>query len=279
MSFKLATIFLITLVATAFSLPLTFDDGFYHPPQAQATDVGAVVSVPTKASPTRTATPALATPTGSPSGSPGITITGSVAYTHFKGDGSPAQGWPTDDKWVTFDSMFTNNTPLLAKVNSAAEIKAIRSAIESQSKATGVDPRLILAVIMEESTGNLYVKTTISPDGTVHNPGIMQCHEGVATCFGLSPGTCPAPTILAMITEGVSGTAKGDGLSQTFATAKTQATGARAAYIAARIYNSGNYEGGDLAGGRVATPCYASDIANLMVGFVGDQSPCKLNLV
>ncbi|KAH6671429.1 hypothetical protein B0J14DRAFT_464023, partial [Halenospora varia] len=230
----------------------------------------------TKASTTRLVTSAFATPTGSPLGGPGIPITGPVTYTHFKGDGSPAQGWPTDDKWATFDSMFTNNTPLLAKVNSADEIKAIRTAIESQSKATGVDPRLILAVIMEESTGNSYVRTTVSPDGTVHNPGIMQCHEGVATCFGLSPNSCPASTILAMITEGVSGTPKGDGLSQTYTTAKTQATGARAAYIAARIYNSGNYDGGDLAAGRVATPCYASDIANLLVGFVGEQSPCKL---
>lgn len=163
-----------------------------------------------------------------------------------------------------------------AENNSDEENEAMKSAILSEAKSTGVDARFILATIMQESTGCVRVHTTVSPDG-VQNPGLMQDHEGTASCFGKA-APCPDETIQLMISEGTTGTSAGDGLKGTLA----QATGkgakdATAVYVAARIYNSGSYPGGDLAA-AAATPCYATDIANRLSGFAFSASPCKLGL-
>lgn len=74
-----------------------------------------------------------------------------------------------------------------------------------------------------------------------------------------------------MITDGTSGTVGitggGDGLVQTLAQAAADGTSdAQAAYIAARIYNSGSYTVGTDLGAGAATSSYASDIANRLLG-------------
>lgn len=52
---------------------------------------------------------------------------------------------------------------------------------------------------------------------------------------------------------------------------------AQAYYRAARLYNSGIVDAsGDLAKGG-STACYASDIANRLVGWVDAQSTCTLD--
>ena len=93
-----------------------------------------------------------------------------------------------------------------------------------------------------------------------------------------------------MIQEGTAGTAAGGtGLQQalkqagtTIATATTGGAaanndGAQAYYVAARIYNSGSVApGGDLGAGA-ATHCYASDVANRLVGWVEAESGCGLD--
>lgn len=82
-----------------------------------------------------------------------------------------------------------------------------------------------------------------------------------------------------MIREGTNGTAavEGDGIKQYLKQAEDYgADGAHASYVAARLYNSGKYScpGGtcDLGKGG-ATSCYASDIANRLLGWIGD-GPC-----
>lgn len=146
--------------------------------------------------------------------------------------------------------------------DSQDEVDQIKSAIKSISADTDVDERFILAVIMQESRGNVRVGTT---SVTHPNPGLMQSHEGV-DCIDQTP--CPEETISQMIKDGTEGTDKGDGLKQGL-------TGddAEAVYKAARIYNSGSPDAsGDLAANG-ATPCYCSDVANRLIGFLGD-SPC-----
>lgn len=115
---------------------------------------------------------------------------------------------------------------------------------------------------MQESRGDVRVGTT-----AVHNanPGLMQSHEGV-NCIGQTP--CPEAVIRQMIQDGTGGTATGAGLQQALMQAGT--SDVSRFYRAARIYNSGSLGLGDLADGA-ATPCYASDIANRMVGFLGDR--------
>lgn len=140
------------------------------------------------------------------------------------------------------------------------------------SSATGVDHRLILAVIMQESHGCVRVNTS---NFGVRNPGLMQDHNGAATCndnnFVQNP--CPSATIYQMISEGTAGTNDGDGLANCIN--ESGRNDVSAYYRAARIYNSGSiFSTGNLQDG-FATHCYSSDIANRLTGWVNAANQCN----
>ena len=125
-----------------------------------------------------------------------------VAYKQFTGDGSKAAGWPVIADWHTWDSLFKINSALMktscanngfSANNSPTEIANIGKAIQTVGKNNGVDPRFVLAVVMEESAGCVRVPTTVSPDGTVRNPGLLQDHNGTGTCANRNP--CPASEV------------------------------------------------------------------------------------
>ena len=113
---------------------------------------------------------------------------GSDAYKLYEGDGSTSAGWPASTDWVSFNDMFEANKPVMKSScsslfgvpdNSDQEITAIHHSIEAVAKASKVDHRFILAVMMQESTGCVRVKTT---NWGNRNPGLMQDHDGTATC-------------------------------------------------------------------------------------------------
>lgn len=206
---------------------------------------------------------------------------GEDAYIFYKGDGSVGAGWPAADKWVSFSDMFEANKAVMKtscssifqlEDNTDEEISAIQSSIDSVAEATKVDHRFILAVIMQESKGCVRVKTT---NYGVNNPGLMQDHDGVASCNDGTPiSPCPADTITQMISEGTGGTAKGDGLAQLVNQAGDKEVSAF--YKASRMYNSGSIDpSGDLGAG-IATHCYASDVANRLTGWVQAETACPL---
>ena len=205
-------------------------------------------------------------------------------YRAYNGDGTAAQGWPTEDDWVSFDHMFTANEPNMRVAcqawgvpdNSDAEIATMREQIQSIGDATGVDPRFILAIIMQESTGCVRVITTAYSH---NNPGLMQSFNGTGSCnanaapLGL-PGVagdgqvqtpCPDSEIRQQILDGTNGTVWGPGLVQDLA--EQGNTDSSRWYRAARLYNGGSIVEGDLS-----LPCctasYASDVANRMMGWV-----------
>ncbi|EMC95420.1 hypothetical protein BAUCODRAFT_123866 [Baudoinia panamericana UAMH 10762] len=211
----------------------------------------------------------------------------------YTGNGSVAAGWPAESQWVSFDYMFTANTPnMLASCaqwgvpnNSDDETADIKTAIQSIASSTGVDPRFILAVIMQESTGCVRVITT---QYSVFNPGLMQSHNGTGTCNTNSapinvPGVsatgtvqtpCPYSEISQMIEDGTAGTASGDGLEQVLQ--KQGNSDVSMFYRAARMYNGGSIDpSGDLGKG-CCTLCYASDIANRLTGWVNAPHGCTL---
>lgn len=204
-----------------------------------------------------------------------------TGYTQFTGDGSLAAGWPAKSAWVAdFDTMFTANRGVMSSScahhnvgqapNSPEETTAIHNAVVSIAASSGIDARFIFATLIQESSGCVRIQTTAN---AVRNPGLMQSHNGPNSCNINGIGTVPCPTssITGMIADGTTGTG---GLSNALATAGT--SDASGVYRAARIYNSGSLDAsGDLAW-NAATPCYASDIANRLLGFVGD-SPCTLN--
>lgn len=142
--------------------------------------------------------------------------------------------------------------------------EAIYNGIQLAANATGVDHRLILAVIMQESHGCPRVNTT---NLGVRNPGLMQNHNGDASCNDNKKLTtpCPTPTIHKMIMEGTAGTSSGAGLAHCIN--ESGRGDVSDYYRAARIYNSGSIsKTGDLQS-NIATHCYASDIAKYVYIF------------
>jgi hypothetical protein len=161
-----------------------------------------------------------------------------------------------------------------------SETQSLYTAIQSVAHTSRVDHRFILAVIMQETKGCVRATTSVSPDGTVRNPGLMQDHEGTHSCNneGKIQTPCPDDQILGMINDGVAGTEKGNGLAGAISSSNEDGVEfAQAYYRAARFYNSGLIDGsGDLEKGT-ATHCYVSDIANRLVGWVDAKSECTLD--
>ena len=157
--------------------------------------------------------------------------------------------------------------------NSEKEISDIYNAVKQVSGETNVDARFILAVLMQESNGCVRVPTT---NWGVRNPGLMQDHDGSASCNeGGVQTPCPTMTINAMIRNGVAGTLKGDGLVQLLQ--KSGGSQEAKYYTAARMYNSGSVAASGQLEHGIATHCYASDVANRLVGWVHSQKTCNLD--
>jgi hypothetical protein len=159
--------------------------------------------------------------------------------------------------------------------NTDAEISEISTAIQSVGASTGIDPRFILAIMMQESNGCVRAPTT---NYGVRNPGLMQSHNGAGTCNDATvQNPCPASEVTQMITDGAAGTSSGDGLKQCLA--QTGATDVSMYYKAARIYNSGSIASTKNLGQGIATHCYASDIANRLTGWSTGPSSCTPDAV
>ncbi|KAG5931011.1 hypothetical protein E4U53_002004 [Claviceps sorghi] len=193
----------------------------------------------------------------------------------FSGNGEPSQGWPAESKWIDFESMWSANLAntihksceaFNQENNSDQESAAIKKAIETVSKSSGVDKRFILAVVMQESGGCVRVPTT---NNGVTNPGLMQSHNGAHSCANTNP--CPDDQILGMVQDGTTGTSSGDGLQQILA---SSGDGVSQYYKAARKYNSGSIAATGVLQDGIATHCYASDIANRLLGWSEGVGKC-----
>lgn len=204
-------------------------------------------------------------------------------YTPYSGDGSASNGWPAQSAWAPYDALWAANLPLVTQScgwhnwgtnNSPAETAALDRAIRGEAAQSGVDARFILAIVMQESGGCVRAPTT---NNGVVNPGLMQSHNGLASCAGRTP--CPDADIGAMVADGTRGTPSGDGLQQTLARARGAIGGspddARNFYTAARMYNSGSVDYGNLNNGLGSTPCYASDVANRLTGWTLANKACR----
>jgi hypothetical protein len=219
---------------------------------------------------------AKALPTGGATSATAISDT----YTYYVGDGSGTDGWPDMAAWGDWSDLWATNAAVMQNTcgwngwgddDSSTEIADIQTAIEQVSGSTGVDERFILAIMMQESEGCVRVPTT--GNGVV-NPGLMQSHDGSGTCAGVDP--CPQDEITQMISDGTAGTSSGDGLEQLIAQAEAYlaTSTAQAFYAAARLYNSGSADYTNLDDGLGSTPCYASDVANRLTGWVLAANTC-----
>ncbi|KAK5046797.1 hypothetical protein LTR84_007151 [Exophiala bonariae] len=214
---------------------------------------------------------------------------GSNHYVQYEGNGSVAAGWPAVLTWVSFNDLWvaslhsiSRSCDQLYKVpnNSDQETQDLKDAINSVAHESRVDHRFILAAVMQETKGCVRAATSVSPDG-IRNPGLLQSFKGTFSCNdnGKVQTPCPRDQILGMITDGVGGTADGHGFASDINAQKEvkDIEYAEAYYRGARLYNSGAIDDSNDLGKGSATHCYASDIANRLVGWTDSESTCNLD--
>ena len=178
-----------------------------------------------------------------------------AAYTCYVG---PATNFPPPSKWQSFTTLwnFQVTNALQPIGDSAAEIAALHDAIVAVAQTARIDARVILAVVLVESTGNVRVGCT---DNGVRNCGLMQSHDPLVGAY--DPANMQA-SITQMIRDGSQGTSHGAGLVQLLNADPD-------VWRALRAYNSGSVNGADLSDGKGATAPYVSDVANYLQGWQG----------
>ncbi|KAL8946979.1 MAG: hypothetical protein Q9222_006690 [Ikaeria aurantiellina] len=175
-----------------------------------------------------------------------------MGFTSYSG---PASSFPSKDSWKDFITLFNINKPTMLQTGDSGEdVGRIYNAIVDAAKM-GVEERVILCIIMQESRGNVGVGTPRDQDG---NPtgGLMQAEESPAF-----PGrhNLSQADISSMVNAG---TKHYKGNLQQVGNQDT----ADNIYRALRLYNSGSINEGNLSDGKGATPEYVSDIANRLQG-------------
>ena len=166
----------------------------------------------------------------------------------------PAINFPNDPtRWDTWDNYWSRASALFPRSNTAAQTGWVKDAILLEAATTGMDARFILAVVVQESSGDVHVRTT---NNGVNNPGLMQSHNG-ATFADIGDGG--KASIFQMVKDGVEGTKYGDGLIQGVKRTKNY-------FAAGRLYNSGTIDNNNLSNALGATGSYCSDLANRVMG-------------
>ena len=173
---------------------------------------------------------------------------GGGGYVNYSG---PASKFPARDEWASYEFLWKQNSALMKFHNSESEIADIKSSIETVARESGVDVRAILCIIVQESGGNVRVGST---NNGIHNPGLMQSHNGVS----FNPSD-PKGSILQMVKDGTEGTKSGDGLKQCLERYGNY-------YECFRTYNSGSVDKNDLNDPVGATASYVRDAANRLMG-------------
>ncbi|KAI0161067.1 hypothetical protein GGR52DRAFT_576475 [Hypoxylon sp. FL1284] len=175
-----------------------------------------------------------------------------MGFTSYSG---PASNFPPMNQWKSFEDIFNANKPAMQQTGDTGDdIGRIWNAVLECAKI-GVEERVIFAIIMQESTGNVGVQTTTNNDGH-GTAGLMQCDgsPGFPGQHGLSQDQ-----ITSMVRAGT------NHFKQNIQD-QGNADTAECIYKALREYNSGSVNPNDLSDGRGATPSYVSDIANRLLG-------------
>lgn len=164
----------------------------------------------------------------------------------------PASNFPNDPaRWDSWNNLWSRAARQMP--NTPAQTEWVRQAILHEADVTGMDARFILAVVMQESSGNVRVWST---NNGVNNPGLMQSHNGVSFSDNGDGGRA---SIFQMVKDGCEGTRYGDGLIQGLQRSKNY-------FAAGRLYNSGTIDNNNLSNALGATGPYASDLANRVMG-------------
>lgn len=172
----------------------------------------------------------------------------------------PYTSFPGKETWKDFDTLFNANVPSMRiKGDQQSDIDRIKVALQQVGPQYNIEPRVLLAIMMQESHGDVGAFTTTSSDG-LPTGGLFQCWNcpGFYQQYGLSQ---------AQITSMVDGGAKHfKGDLDAFGGCMEP----RCVYPALRSYNSGPnaVNQNNLSEAPNATPAYVSDVVQRLGGWV-----------
>jgi len=81
------------------------------------------------------------------------------SYVSYAG---PSSNFPHPQQWAPYQALWHHNSALMKHRNTLQQIAHIGRAIEIASSESGIDPRIILCLIMQESGGHVAVPDTFS---------------------------------------------------------------------------------------------------------------------
>ncbi|KAI4244629.1 MAG: hypothetical protein LQ352_006743, partial [Teloschistes flavicans] len=189
----------------------------------------------------------------------------------FQSYSGPASSFPPKSSWKDFTTLFNINKPTMLQTGDSGEdVGRIYNAIVDAAKL-GVEERVILCIIMQESRGNVGVNGPKDQDGNTTG-GLMQAEEspGFPGQHNLSQNPSP-PRPLHHIEKAIqttadvlmfwirqaqissmvqAGTKHYKGNLEQLDNADTAST----IYRALRLYNSGSINESNLSDGKGATP-------------------------
>lgn len=181
--------------------------------------------------------------------------------------------FPTPEKWpLCFDQMWNINSPAITTVNGGNQFNVeLRNAINAEAEKTRIDARIILALVMQESTGQINAPCT---NGGA-DCGLLQIRGGLSFAAGAS--------IALMLEQGIEGIPGWPGYLNYFNgdTLVNVANGGvfwkGNPFAAARLYNKGYLvdENLTLMNGGESPSTYAHDIAARLFGWNGRVEGCN----
>jgi len=197
---------------------------------------------------------------------PSTGVSGYSDPSTYKCFSGPASSFPAFSEWMDYTTMFDLNQKASMGSFENAEVQGeLWNAIQIVAADAQIDARLILAVIMQESTGNVNVHCT---NNGVENCGLMQAYAGSVS---YDPNNSQS-SITQMVRDGTQGTSQGPGLVQWFnGDSSTSYAGSTDGnpFNVVRAYNSGSIDFNNLSDGKGSTNSYVSDIANRLLGWNG----------
>ncbi|KAK7993016.1 hypothetical protein PG988_001810 [Apiospora saccharicola] len=101
----------------------------------------------------------------------------------------PHTSFPAKATWKDFNTLWAANVPSMkAKGDHQSDVDRIKTALQSVGPKYGIEPRVLLCIMMQESHGDVGAFTTTSKPDNLQTGGLFQCYNcpGFYRQYGLS---------------------------------------------------------------------------------------------
>ncbi|KAJ1337838.1 hypothetical protein MN608_00694 [Microdochium nivale] len=171
----------------------------------------------------------------------------------------PWRNFPGKSTWLSWDELWKRNDDNIVLAGSTwDDAGRLNIAIQASSKEFSIDPRVLLVMMMQESSGYVSVRTTFSFEGLA-TAGVMQCMN------------CPGyPGRKNLSQAEINGMVRGGAKHFRADLDKVGGNGwePSSVYPALRLYNSGSINNDNLSDGKGATPAYVSEVVQRLGGWI-----------